>query len=125
VVAILLVGTILTIAINERIGEIAVLRAIGVTRARIVAAVMIEGFIVTAAGSLLGLGLGLVTARYLDAILTSFPGLPEAISFFVARPAALVQAGIAVLVAGSLAGAYPAWLAARTPIAATLRGEAE
>lgn len=125
VVAVLLVGTILTIAVNERIGEIAVLRAIGVTRSRMVGAVLLEGAVVTALGTAVGLGLGLVTARYLDAILTSFPGLPAAISFFVAEPRALARAGVAVLVAGGLAGAYPAWLAASAPIAETLRGEAE
>lgn len=125
VVAVLLVGTILTIAVNERLGEIAVLRAIGVSRERVVGQVMLEGAVLTALGSLLGAGLGLVTARYLDAILTSFPGLPAAISFFVAEPGALIRATAAVLVAGGLAGAWPAWVAARTPIALTLRSDAE
>jgi putative ABC transport system permease protein len=125
VVAVLLVGTILTIAVNERLGEIAVLRALGVTRARIVATVMLEGAALTAAGAVLGAGLGLVTARYLDGILTSFPGLPAAISFFVADAGATLRATLAVLAAGSLAGAWPAWVAARTPIALTLRSDAE
>jgi len=125
VVAVLLVGTILTITINERLGEVAVLRAIGVTRARVVQSVMAEGALVTLVGTGLGLGLGLVTARYLDAILTSFPGLPAAISFFVPDGPGLVRAAVAVATAGILASAYPAWLAAATPIAATLRAEAE
>lgn len=125
VVAVLLVGTILTIAVNERLGEIAVLRAIGVSRARIVRLVITEGAALTALGALLGTVLGLATARYLDAILTSFPGLPAAISFFVAEPGALVRATAALLAAGSLAGAWPAWVAARTPIALILRSDAE
>jgi putative ABC transport system permease protein len=125
VVAVLLVGTILTIAIGERLGEIAVLRAIGVTRARIVGAVMLEGAILTCAGAAGGTLLGLVTARQLDRILSSFPGLPAAISFFVADGGALVRSASIVIVAGVLAGGYPAWLAARTPVAQTLRGEAE
>lgn len=125
VVAVLLVGTILTIAVNERLGEIAVLRAIGVSRVRVVHLVLAEGAALTALGTLLGIGLGLATARYLDAILTSFPGLPAAISFFVAEPGALARATAAVLAAGSLAGAWPAWAAARTPIALTLRSDAE
>ena len=33
-------------------------------------------------------------------------------------------AALVLLVTGSLAGLYPAWLAARAPIAATLRSEA-
>ncbi len=125
VVAVLLVGTILTITINERLGEVAVLRAIGVTRARVVQSVMAEGALVTLVGTGLGLALGLVTARYLDAILTSFPGLPAAISFFVPDSWGLARAALAVAGAGIVAGVYPAWLAASTPIAATLRAEAE
>ena len=125
VVGILLVGTILTITVNERIGEVAVLRAIGFRRARIVRMVMIEGALLTAVGSLLGVGLGLLTARYLDAILTSFPGLPARISFFVPEPVAITRAAITMFIAGVVAAAYPAWLAARSPIALTLRSNAE
>jgi putative ABC transport system permease protein len=65
-----------------------------------------------------------MTARYLDAILTSFPGLPAAFSFFVPRADTLTVAVVVLLVTGSLAGLYPAWLASRAPIAATLRAEA-
>ena len=68
--------------------------------------------------------LGSATAHYLDQILTAFPGLPAAISFFVPHTASLVVAGLVLVAAGVLAGVYPAWLAARAPIAATLRTEA-
>jgi ABC-type lipoprotein release transport system permease subunit len=50
--------------------------------------------------------------------------LPAAFSFFVPRRESLATAGLVLLVTGSLAGLYPAWLAARAPIAATLRAEA-
>jgi putative ABC transport system permease protein len=124
IVAVLLIATLLTITVNERLGEIATLRAIGVSRATVVAQVLAEGTTLTVVGALLGLGLGLVTARYLDAILTSFPGLPAAFSFFVPRADTLTFAALVLLVTGALAGLYPAWLAARAPIAATLRAEA-
>jgi putative ABC transport system permease protein len=97
---------------------------VGVQRTRIVRQVLAEGTALTIIGSTLGVALGVVTARYLDAILTSFPGLPAALSFFVPEPRALATAGAILLFAGSLAGLYPAWLAARAPIAATLRAEA-
>lgn len=125
VVAVLLVGTILSITVGERLGEFAVLRGIGVRRGRIVRMVVLEGAALTALGVVVGLGLGLVAARYLDDILTAFPGLPAAISFFVADRDSVIRAGAAVLAAGTLAAAYPAWLAARAPIALTLRAEAE
>jgi putative ABC transport system permease protein len=124
IVAVLLIGTLLTITVNERLGEIATLRAIGVSRATVVAQVLAEGTALTAVGAALGILLGLVTAEYLDAILTSFPGLPAAFSFFVPRADTLGFAAAVLLVTGSLAGLYPAWLAARAPIAATLRAEA-
>lgn len=124
VVTLLLVSTLLTITVNERLGEIATLRAIGVSRIHIVRDVMLEGVTLTMIGGVLGVVLGLGTARYLDAILTSFPGLPASISFFVPRTAGLVTAGLVLIASGTLAGAYPAWLAASAPIAATLRTEA-
>jgi len=124
IVTVLLVATILTITVSERLGEIATLRAIGVSRATVVRQVLAEGTALTVAGAALGIMLGLATAKYLDAILTSFPGLPAAFSFFVPRADALAIAAAVLLVTGSLAGAYPAWLAARAPIAETLRSEA-
>jgi putative ABC transport system permease protein len=124
IVAVLLIATLLTITVNERLGEIATLRAIGVSRATVVAQVLAEGTTLTLAGAALGTALGLATARYLDAILTSFPGLPAAFSFFVPRADTLAFAAMVLCVTGTLAGLYPAWLASRAPIAATLRAEA-
>jgi putative ABC transport system permease protein len=124
VVAVLLVGTLLTITVNERLGEIATLRAIGVSRGSVVRQVLAEGVALTVLGGGAGILLGLATAEYLDGILTSFPGLPEAFSFFVPRAGTLTLAAAVLLVTGSLAGLYPAWLASRAPIAATLRAEA-
>jgi putative ABC transport system permease protein len=123
-VTVLLVATILTITVTGRLGEIATLRAIGISRGTVARQVLAEGVALTVAGTTLGIGLGLGTARYLDAILTSFPGLPAAFSFFVPRAEALATAAVVLLLTGSLAGVYPAWLAARAPIAATLRAEA-
>ncbi len=123
IVTVLLITTLLTITVNERLGEIATLRAIGIARSTVVRQVLIEGTVLTVVGAALGIVLGLGTARYLDSILTSFPGLPAAFSFFVPRPGSLATAGLVLMATGSLAGLYPAWLAARAPIAATLRSE--
>jgi putative ABC transport system permease protein len=123
-VGFLLVTTIITVSVNERIGEIAVLRAIGVTRARIVRRIATEALVLMLAGGVVGLGLGLVTARYLNSILATFPGLPAAIDFFLFEPRDAWEALGLLVVAGVLAGIYPAARAARLPIAATLREEA-
>jgi putative ABC transport system permease protein len=123
-VTLLLVSTLLTITVHERLGEIATLRAIGVSRTGIVCVITAEGALLTLAGGALGAILGSATASYLDRILTTFPGLPAAISFFVPDAGSLALAAVVLLAAGLGAGAYPAYLAARLPIALTLREEA-
>jgi putative ABC transport system permease protein len=123
-VGVLLVTTLITIGVNERAGEIAVLRAIGVAKASIVWQVVMEGVVLTGAGAITGIGIGLVTAKWLERILSDFPGLPSTFRFFVFQPR---DAGVALAMlaaAGMLAGIYPAWRAASMPIAVTLRREA-
>lgn len=124
VVGFLLVTTLMTVSVNERVGEIAVMRAIGVSRGHVVAQILIEGMAISLAGALLGLALGLVTARWLNAILASFPGLPVAIDFFLFQPRAAWSALGMLVVSGIAAGAYPSWRASSLPIARTLREEA-
>jgi len=124
VVGFLLVTTIVTVSVNERIGEIAVMRAIGVSRVHIVQQIVIEGIGLSLTGAAAGLALGLVTARYLNSILSAFPGLPDAIDFFLFQPSAAFRALGLLVASGIAAGVYPSWRAASLPISATLREEA-
>ncbi len=123
-VGFLLVTTLVTVSVNERAGEIAVMRAIGVSRAHVVQQIVMEGVAISVAGAVLGLGLGLVTARYLNTILSAFPGLPMAIDFFLFQPRAAWSALGLLIASGIGAGIYPAWRAASLPIAESLRREA-
>ncbi|MGH9884207.1 MAG: ABC transporter permease [bacterium] len=123
-VGFLLVTTLVTVSVNERLGEIVVLRALGVARHRIVQQIVLEGAAIMIVGAIAGLGLGLVTARYLNSILASFPGLPAAIDFFLFQPADAWTALGLLTGAGILAGVYPSWRGASRPIAPTLREEA-
>jgi putative ABC transport system permease protein len=123
-VGFLLVSTLVTVSVNERLGEIVVMRAIGVARTRVVLQVILESTAIMLVGALAGLGLGLVTARYLNSILASFPGLPAAIDFFLFEPHDAWTALGVLTVAGVLAGIYPSWRGASLPIAVTLREEA-
>ncbi|MBY0488294.1 MAG: ABC transporter permease [Gemmatimonadaceae bacterium] len=120
----LLVATLITLSVNERRGEIAVLRAIGTSSGGVLRQVFLEGFMLSGAGIVGGLGLGLVTARWLNGILSDFPGLPASFDFFVWTPDAAWRALAMLLVSGSLAGLLPAWRAASIPIARALREEA-
>lgn len=124
VVGFLLVTTIVTVSVNERIGEIAVMRAIGVSRLHIVQQIVIEGVGLSLTGAAAGLLLGLVTARYLNSILSAFPGLPDAIDFFPFQPGSAFRALGLLIASGIAAGIYPSWRAASLPISATLREEA-
>ena len=124
VVGFLLVTTLVTVSVNERIGEIAVMRAMGVSRAHVVQQIVLEGVAISLVGTALGLALGLVTARYLNAILSDFPGLPADFDFFLFQPPAAWRSLGLLVLSGVLAGVYPSWRAASLPIATTLRREA-
>ena len=124
VVAFLLVTTLVTVSVNERIGEIAVMRAIGISRGHILRLIALESGVISLAGATLGMVLGLVTSRYLNGILSQFPGVPAAIDFFLFRPRAAWLAMGMLCVTGVVAAIYPSWRAASLPIAATLRAEA-
>jgi putative ABC transport system permease protein len=123
-VGFLLVTTLVTVSVNERVGDIAVMRALGVSKGHVVQQIVIESVVITLAGALAGLGLGLVTARYLNSILASFPGLPVAIDFFLFQPVAAWTALGLLSLSGIAAGVYPSLRAASLPIATTLREEA-
>jgi putative ABC transport system permease protein len=123
-VGFLLVTTLVTVSVNERLGEIVVMRAIGVAKSRVVLQIVLEGVVIMVVGALAGLALGLVTARYLNSILSSFPGLPAAIDFFLFEPHDAWMALGLLTGAGILAGVYPSWRGASLPIAMTLREEA-
>src|SRR5687768_3548642 len=123
-VGFLLVTTLVTVSVNQRVGEIAVQRAIGISRAHVVQQIVVESLVISGLGAAFGLALGLVTARWLNAILAGFPGLPTAIDFFLFQPRAAWTALGLLVASGILAGVYPSWRAASLPIARTLREEA-
>jgi putative ABC transport system permease protein len=121
--AFLLVATLLTVSINQRLGEVAALRAIGIGQRRIAAALVWESALLVGTGAVLALPLGGALALTLDRILRQMPGLPERLHFFVFQPRALAIHAALFIVTAIAAAAYPVWLTARLPIAATLRRE--
>ena len=122
-VSFLLITAIVTLSVGERLGEIAMLRALGFARARIVALVLAEGVALAAAALPGAVLLGVGIANNLDHILLSAPGVPENLHFFTLTPAALARTVILLLATGALGGLYPAALTARLEIAATLHRE--
>ena len=119
----LLVATLLTVSVNQRLGEVAALRALGIARRKIAATLLWEAGLLVGAGGVLALPLGWLLAMILDRILRNMPGLPDGLHFFVFEPRAL-WLHAALLAATAIAAAlYPMWLAVKLPIAQTLRQE--
>ncbi|MBI3400808.1 MAG: ABC transporter permease [Acidobacteria bacterium] len=121
--AFLLVATLLTISTNQRLGEVAALRALGFSRRRIAANLLCESALLVGIGGLAALPIGGLLAIWLDRILRHMPGVPERIHFFVFEPRTVALHAALMAGTGILAAIYPIWLAARLPIAATLRNE--
>ena len=123
VVTFVLVFIITTISFHDRLGEIALLKAIGLSSKTIFSTILLEGLLTSIASTLFGFFLGKIVAIYLDRILTSAPGLPEDFSFFVLNPPALLKGILVLLLTGLFAGIYPAAAAVRLPVSETLREE--
>jgi putative ABC transport system permease protein len=121
--AVLLITVLLTVSVNQRLGEIAALRALGFTRWRVVADVLCESVLIVGGGGLLSLPLGAALAVGLDGILKRIPGIPADVHFFVYRPEALGVHGALLAATALIAALYPVQVVARLPIAATLRNE--
>jgi putative ABC transport system permease protein len=113
--ALSLLGTLL-ISVQERTREIGMLAAIGWSDARIVSLIILEGVVIGAAGSVLGLGIGIAASGLFD----SLPAIGNLISFTpraadIALPLALA---LPLCAAGA---AYPALRAVRLLPADALR----
>jgi putative ABC transport system permease protein len=121
--AFLLVATLLTMSVNQRLGEVAALRALGFPRQRIAANLLCESALLVGIGGLAALPLGGLLALVLDRILRSMPGVPERLHFFVFEPRTVVLHASLMAATGVVAALYPIWLASRLPIAETLRRE--
>lgn len=122
--ALLLITVLLTVSVNQRLGEVAALRALGFSRNRVVLDVMCEAALIVGIGGLLSLPLGGLLAVWLDGILKRMPGIPAQLHFFVFQPSALVIHSMLLLATAVAAALYPMRIVARLPIAATLRSEA-
>ena len=109
-----------SMAVRERIGEIAVLKALGFSRRLIFTTLLSEAVLLSTLGGVLGI-LGAVG---LTQLLRSGSGWNPALGplgSFIVTQAILVQALFLALFVGMLSGVVPAFGAARRSVAATLR----
>jgi putative ABC transport system permease protein len=124
----LLVGAFLifntfTIIVAQRTRELALLRCLGASRRQVMNSVLVESLIVAIVASLVGLGLGVLIAGGLRALLSTFLGadIPATgIQFQLRTVIVSLLVGIVVTV---LAAVLPARKATRVPPVAALQPE--
>ena len=104
-----IIVTGLTTSVTEQQREMAITRCIGAWRSQLFLAQVIVGVIISAAGGLLGIPIGILVSWM---ILTVFGGdLPVVLTV---SPLGILLAIIGSLAAGVIGAVYPAWLACRT-----------
>jgi ABC-type lipoprotein release transport system permease subunit len=119
----LLITVLLSVSTNQRLGEIAALRALGFSQKRMVSDVLWRSALLVGAGGLVALPLGLALSIWLDELLQTMPGIPANLRFFVFEPRALIVYVALLTVTMAVAAVYPMWTVARLPISSTLRAE--
>ena len=119
----LLIAVLLTVSVNQQLGEIAALRALGLSRGRVMLDVLCESLLLIGIGGALAVPVGGVLSLWLDGILRAMPGIPSDAHFFVFTGQALLLHAALMAVGVIAAAAYPMRLVASLPIAATLRRE--
>jgi putative ABC transport system permease protein len=112
-----------TIIIAQRTRELALLRCLGASRRQVLGSVLLESVVVAVVASLVGLGLGVVIAIGLRALLSGFLGadLPSTATQF--EPRTVVVSLLVGLVVTVLAALLPALKATRVPPVAALQPE--
>jgi putative ABC transport system permease protein len=121
--AMLLITVLLTVSVNQRLGEVAALRALGFSRRRVIADVLSESALIVGIGGLLSLPLGALLALWLDRILKQMPGVPADVHFFVYQTEAFTTHALLMVATAVVAALYPMRLVSSLPIATTLRNE--
>ncbi|HEX7140127.1 MAG TPA: FtsX-like permease family protein [Vicinamibacterales bacterium] len=119
----MLITVLLTVSVNQRLAEIAALRALGFSQTRVALDILSQSALLVGTGGILALPLGVALSIWLDTILKKMPGIPMTMHFFVFEPRALVWHAGLLAVTACLAAAYPMWLVTRLSIASTLRNE--
>ncbi|WNW10865.1 lipoprotein-releasing ABC transporter permease subunit [Pseudomonas sp. DTU_2021_1001937_2_SI_NGA_ILE_001] len=124
----------LVMVVNDKKGDIAILRTLGATPGQIMAIFMVQGTVIGVVGTLIGAGVGILAALNVS---SAIAGLEKLIGhkflnadvyFIDYLPSQLMTQDVlqvcgAALLLSFLATLYPAWRAARTQPAEALRYE--
>jgi putative ABC transport system permease protein len=107
----------LTNALEERRYDLAVMRMLGASRAKLMGLLLVEGLVLSAAGAAIGLALGHLLAEVLGAALRAQQQVPVTGWAWAAGELWLIGLALGV---GMLAALLPAWRASRAEVAPVL-----
>jgi putative ABC transport system permease protein len=110
-----------SMAVRERIGEIAVLKALGFSRRLIFATLLAEALLLAAVGGAIGALGSLALTQLIQSNAKGWNPSLGPLGSFIVTETILVQGLFLALFVGMLAGVVPALGAARRSVAATLR----
>ena len=124
----------LVMAVTDKRADIAILRTLGLTPARVMGVFIVQGTIIGLVGTLLGVGGGIVLALNVETIVPAIERLfgvqflPADVYYISDLPSELrvfdvVRIGLLAFALTILATIYPAWRASRTQPAEALRYE--
>ncbi|AMB87851.1 cell division protein FtsX [Pseudomonas agarici] len=124
----------LVMVVNDKKGDIAILRTLGATPGQIMRIFMVQGTVIGVVGTLIGAAVGMFAALNVSAAISALEGLighkflNADVYFIDYLPSQLMAQDVlavcgAALVLSFLATLYPAWRAARTQPAEALRYE--
>jgi putative ABC transport system permease protein len=113
-------GNTASLSIRERAGEIALLKAMGFARRRLLALLLAETVLLSSLAGAAGVGLALALTHVLHVTAGRVPQL-GALGGFVVTGGVIARGLALALGVGLVAGVAPAWGAARRSVAETLR----
>ncbi|WP_296188734.1 lipoprotein-releasing ABC transporter permease subunit [Pseudomonas sp. UBA1879] len=124
----------LVMVVNDKRGDIAILRTLGATPGQIMRIFMVQGTVIGVVGTAIGAGVGILAALNVSSAISALEGLighkflNADVYFIDYLPSQLMTEDVlmvcgAALVLSFLATLYPAWRAARTQPAEALRYE--
>ncbi|HEV2328089.1 MAG TPA: ABC transporter permease [Verrucomicrobiae bacterium] len=108
-------------AVAARTREIATLRALGFGSGAVVVSLVLESLLLAAAGGLIGGALAYLAFNNFHTSTINFQSFSQVTFAFRVTLQLLIQGIVWALLIGLIGGLFPAWRAARLPIAAALR----
>ena len=121
-VAVFIIFNTFTVLVAQRTRELALLRALGASRGQVMRAVVLEAFAVGLFAGIVGLGLGVLVAAGLRALVVSLANGLSTVSLQIEARTIIVGMLVAVVVTVA-ASVVPAFRASRVPPIAAMRDD--